>query len=76
MGGASLLTLASVGLCRILICVQANLINSAITRTGIPMTTTTQPNLVMQLMIVNGSFKNLITRRTGRVASLRNWNII
>ncbi len=40
-----------------------------------PTTTNRQPNLVMQLMIVNGSFMSLMANRNGRVASPSNLNI-
>ncbi len=46
--------------------------NSTITNTGMPMTTSRQPSLVIQLITVNGSFNNLITILRDSVASPSN----
>ena len=35
-----------------------------------------QPSLMMQPMIVNGSFKSLIIKRSGSVTSPSSWNMI
>jgi len=48
---------------------------STIAITGMPMTRNMQPSFVMQLAIVNGNFKSLITIRSGRVANLSDRNI-
>ena len=47
-----------------------------ITTTGMPMIMMRQPSLVMQPMIVNGSFKSLIIKRSGSVTSPSSWNMI
>ena len=44
--------------------------------TGMPTTTSRQPSLVMQLIIVNGSFISLIIKLTGKKSSPSNLNII
>ena len=45
---------------------------STIMATGIPITTIKQPSLVMQLMIVSGSFMSFRTKLRGRVISPSN----
>ncbi len=54
---------------------QEYLMYSTIAITGMPMTRNMQPSFVMQLTIVNGNFKSLITIRSGRVANLSDRNI-
>ncbi len=54
---------------------QEYLMYSTIAITGMPMTRNMQPSFVMQLTIVNGNFKSLITIRSGRAANLSDWNI-
>lgn len=44
--------------------------------TGMPTTNNKQPSLVMQLIIVNGSFISLIIKLTGKKSSPSNLNII
>jgi len=43
--------------------------------TGIPTTTNKQPSLVIQLMIVNGSFNSFIIKLIGKKTSPSNLNI-
>ena len=51
------------------------LMYNTIKSTGTPAITNRQPALVMQLMMVNGSFIRLITMRRGRVTNPNSLNI-
>ena len=44
--------------------------------TGMPITNSRQPSLVMQLMIVNGSRISFKAMLIGKVTNLNSWNMI